>query len=194
MLATCLTVRAVHIETVHTLNTASCIMALKNFIARRGIPRVIYSDRGTNFVGASRELREVEAALNEAEIMKEFVSTETKWVFNPPAAPHMGGSWERLIRTVKNNLMSISPSRTLREEELKNFLIEVENTLNSRPLTHVPIDSDSEPALTPNHFLLGSSNGTKPLTLIDDSGIVLKQAYTTSQILANQFWRRWVTE
>lgn len=154
---------------------------------------MIYSDQGTNFVETNRELREIAAAINEPDIMKEFTSTETKWVFNPPAAPHMGGSWERLIRTVKNNLMSISPSRTLRVEELQNFLIEVENTVNSRPLTHVPLDNDSEPAITPNHFLLGSSNGSKPLTLIDDSGIALRQAYTKSQILANQFWKRWVT-
>ncbi|KXJ74353.1 hypothetical protein RP20_CCG013867 [Aedes albopictus] len=194
MLATCLTVRAIHIETVHTLSTASCIMALRSFIARRGTPRVIYSDRGTNFVGTSRELCDVESAINEPEIMKEFVSTETEWVFNPPAAPHMGGSWERLIRTVKNNLMSINSSRTLRDEELRNFLVEIENTINSRPLTHVPIDNDSDPALTPNHFLLGSSNGTKPLTLLNDTGVVLKQAYATSQVLANQYWKRWLAE
>ncbi|XP_062542513.1 uncharacterized protein LOC134210482 [Armigeres subalbatus] len=54
MLATCMTTRAVHIEVAHSLSTSSCVMAIRNMIARRGLPCHIYCDRGTNFVGASR--------------------------------------------------------------------------------------------------------------------------------------------
>ncbi|XP_058816141.1 uncharacterized protein LOC131679426 [Topomyia yanbarensis] len=194
MLATCLTIRAIHIELVHSLSTDSCIMALRSFIARRGSPRMIYSDRGTNFVGASRELRNAESAINQQAIMAEFVSSETKWLFNPPASPHMGGSWERLIRTVKKNLAAICPTKKPTDEVLRSLLTEIENVVNSRPLTHVPIDDESDSALTPNHFLLGSSNGTKPLTVNDDSGIVLHQGWRASQALVNQFWRRWLTD
>ncbi|XP_058817608.1 uncharacterized protein LOC131680909 [Topomyia yanbarensis] len=194
MLATCLTIRAIHIELVHSLSTDSCIMALRSFIARRGSPRMIYSDRGTNFVGASRELRNAECAINQQAIMVEFVSSETKWLFNPPASPHMGGSWERLIRTVKKNLTAICPKKKPTDEVLRSLLTEVENAVNSRPLTHVPIDDESDPALTPNHFLLNSSNGTKPLTVNDDSGIVLHEGWRASQALVNQFRRRWLTD
>ncbi|XP_062707792.1 uncharacterized protein LOC134288086 [Aedes albopictus] len=153
MLATCLTIRAIHIELVHSLSTDSCIMALQNFIARRGQPRKIYSDRGTNFVGANRELQNLQTTINHDEIMRESTTTDTEWVFNPPLAPHMGGSWERLIRTVKNNLSAICFTKALTDEVLRNLLIEIENTVNCRPLTHVPVDDDSGPALTPNHFL-----------------------------------------
>ncbi|XP_055633360.1 uncharacterized protein LOC129773740 [Toxorhynchites rutilus septentrionalis] len=194
MLITCLTIRAIHIELVCTLSTNSCIMGLRNFVARRGTPRKIYSDRGTNFVGASRTLKEAMAAINEKQFMEEFISSETDWIFNPPAAPHMGGCWERLIRTVKANLMAIQSSRKPTDEVLRNVLIEIESIVNSRPLTHVPIDSDSAPALTPNHFLLGSSDGSKPLTILDNSGSALLQNWRSSQIIANQFWRRWVTD
>ncbi|XP_058467437.1 uncharacterized protein LOC131439240 [Malaya genurostris] len=194
MLATCLTIRAIHIELVHSLNTDSCIMALRRFIARRGTPKVLFSDRGTNFVGASRELREAEGTINQQKIMEEFVSTETQWLFNPPAAPHMGGSWERLIRTVKKNLASICPTKKPTDEVLRSLLTEIESVVNSRPLTHVPIDDESDPALTPNHLLLGSSNGTKPLSVNDNSGLALKQGWRTSQTLANQFWKRWLTD
>ncbi|XP_062704409.1 uncharacterized protein LOC109433030 [Aedes albopictus] len=194
MLATCLTIRAIHIELVHSLSTDSCIMAIRNFIARRGQPRKIYSDRGTNFVGANRELQNLQTTVNHDEIMREFTTTETEWVFNPPLAPHMGGSWERLIRTVKNNLSAVCSTKALTDEVLRNLLIEIENVVNCRPLTHVPVDDDSGPALTPNHFLVGSSNGTKPLVNIDDSGYALKQNMCTSQILANTFWKRWVTD
>lgn len=193
MLITCLTVRAIHIELVCSLSTNSCIMGLRNFISRRGTPRRIYSDRGTNFIGANRELSEAVAAINQP-VMAEFVSPDTEWIFNPPAAPHMGGCWERLIRTVKTNLMAIRPASKLTDEELRNTLTEIENIVNARPLTHVPIDNDSAPALTPNHFILGSSNGSKPLSTLDDSGSTLQRNYRTSQILANQFWRRWVSD
>ncbi|XP_055623075.1 uncharacterized protein LOC129766532 [Toxorhynchites rutilus septentrionalis] len=196
MLITCLTIRAIHIELVCTLSTNSCIMGLRNFVARRGTPRKIYSDRGTNFVGASRTLKEAMAAINEKQFMEEFITSETDWIFNPPAAPHMGGCWERLIRTVKANLMAIQSSRQPTDEVLRNVLIEIESIVNSRPLTHVPIDSDSAPALTPNHFLLGSSDGSKPSDdpILDNSGSALLQNWRTSQIIANQFWRRWVTD
>ncbi|XP_065075283.1 uncharacterized protein LOC135699027 [Ochlerotatus camptorhynchus] len=194
MLATCLTVRAIHIEVVHSLTTSSCIMAIRNFIARRGRPRKFYSDRGTNFVGAEREMKKLEEVIDHDEIMKEFTSTEIEWVFNPPLAPHMGGSWERLIRTVKSNLMAVCTTRKPSDEVLRNTLTEIESVVNSRPLTHVPEDDDSAPALTPNHFLLGSSNGTKPLVTSNDCRFALKQNWCTSQILANLFWKRWVTD
>ncbi|XP_062542409.1 uncharacterized protein LOC134210371 [Armigeres subalbatus] len=194
MLITCLTVRAIHIELVCTLSTDSCIMGLRNFISRRGTPRKIYSDRGTNFIGANRELKEAMTALDEEKFAREFVTPDTEWQFNPPAAPHMGGSWERLIRTIKTNLMAIQPVHKPTDKVLRNLLIEVEGIINSRPLTHVPLDNDSEPALTPNHFILGSSDGMKPLTTLDDSSCALRRNWRASQVLANQFWRRWISD
>lgn len=55
---TCLAVRAVHIEVADSLSTDSFINALRRFIARLGQVKSVYCDRGTNFIGAERELRE----------------------------------------------------------------------------------------------------------------------------------------
>lgn len=194
MLATCMTTRAVHIEIVHSLSTNSCVMAIRNMIARRGIPRRIYCDRGTNFIGTCRELGRVAELQNLEAIMSEFGSAEIEWSFNPPSSPHMGGSWERLIRSVKVNLKSLNLPRRPSDEVLRNALTEIENTLNSRPLTHVPIEDHAAPALTPNHILLGSSNGIKPLSTIDDSNAAVRQCWRTSQVIANQFWKRWLSD
>lgn len=90
--------------------------------------------------------------------------------------------------------MAILPCRKLSDEVLRNLFTEVENIINSRPLTHVPVDDDSAPALTPNHFLLGSSNGVKPLCTIDDRGESLRQCWRLSQLQANRFWKRWITD
>ncbi|XP_062534718.1 uncharacterized protein LOC134203901 [Armigeres subalbatus] len=192
MLVTCLTTRAIHIEVVHTLSTDSCIMSLRSCVARRGTPKTIYSDRGTCFIGASREMRETAAVLNHEKLMKEF--SETTWKFIPPVSPHMGGSWERLVGIVKRNLLAIRPPHKPNDEVLRSLLTEVEHTVNSRPLTHVPVDDESAPALTPNHFLLGSSDGTKPFCDLDDSVAALRRTWRMSQQLANKFWKRWLTD
>uniref|UniRef100_A0A182XW96 Uncharacterized protein n=1 Tax=Anopheles stephensi TaxID=30069 RepID=A0A182XW96_ANOST len=46
VLFTCLTVRAIHIEVVRSLSTSDCLMAIRSFMARRGTPIEIISDRG----------------------------------------------------------------------------------------------------------------------------------------------------
>ena len=53
-----LTVKAVHLELVSDLTTDAFIATLRRFVAYQGKPSLIWSDHGTNFVGAARELRQ----------------------------------------------------------------------------------------------------------------------------------------
>ncbi|XP_062556742.1 uncharacterized protein LOC134221567 [Armigeres subalbatus] len=140
VLITCLTIRAIHVEIAHSLNADSCIMALRNFMARRGVPIRIFSDRGTNFVAGSKELEAALKNMDQDQVIREIVSPHTDWEFIPPASPHMGGSWERLVRSVKVNLQKMKPQRNPTDESLRNILIEIEHTVNSRPLTFVPAE------------------------------------------------------
>ncbi|XP_058817888.1 uncharacterized protein LOC131681196 [Topomyia yanbarensis] len=194
VLLTCMTTRGVHIEIAYSLTTDSCILAPRNFIARRGIPLEIISDRGTNFVGASRELRENLERVDEKKLMIEFVSPNTKWTFNPPAAPHFGGCWERLIHSVKKTMSDFDLPRLPSDEILRSTLMEIEMILNTRPLTDITLENDDEPPLTPNHFLLGTSDGTKPPIAFNDGPIELKQSWKMAQLYADHFWKKWVTE
>ena len=100
-LFTCLTVRAVHIEIVPKLDTDCCLNAIIRFVARRGKPVEMISDNGTNFVGAEKELAEYIAAWNKVRIEEHLIQQGIRWKFNPPAAPHFGGVWERLVRSCK---------------------------------------------------------------------------------------------
>ncbi|XP_055585028.1 uncharacterized protein LOC129737888 [Uranotaenia lowii] len=156
-LFTCLTTRAVHLEVVYSLSTTSCIFAVRRFVSRRGAPSEFYSDNGTNFVGASNILQDQ----IRQEMMNTFTNCYTKWHFNPPGAPHMGGVWERLVRSVKTALNDGYSKGKLDDEGLMTLIVEAEGIVNSRPLTYLPLDSAEYEALTPNHFLLGSSNGIK---------------------------------
>ncbi|XP_062538038.1 uncharacterized protein LOC134206351 [Armigeres subalbatus] len=150
---TCLTIRAVHIEVAHNLTTDSCVKCIRRFICRRGAPAEIYSDNGTNFVGAARLLKE-----QIEDLAVTFTGTTTNWVFNPPGTPHMGGAWERMVRSIKVAVeTSYNNHRKLDDEALITFMVEAEAIVNTRPLTYLPLTSDESEALTPNHFLLGNS-------------------------------------
>ena len=92
-LFTCLTMRAVHIEVVHKLDTDSCLNAIMRFTARRGKPITIISDNGMNFVRAERQFAEYVAAWNKEGIEEHLIQRGIRWKFNPPAAPHFGGLW-----------------------------------------------------------------------------------------------------
>jgi hypothetical protein len=50
--------KAIHLELVSNLTAEAFIAVLKCFIARRGLIDHLYSDNGSNFVGANRELKE----------------------------------------------------------------------------------------------------------------------------------------
>ncbi|XP_068696910.1 uncharacterized protein [Montipora foliosa] len=96
VLFTCLTVRAVHIEVAHSLDTDSFLLALRRFIARRGQVREMRSDNGTNFTSGERELQESMQAWNNNKISEEMLQKNIKWSFNPPYGSHHGGILTRL--------------------------------------------------------------------------------------------------
>lgn len=90
LMITCLESRAVHIEVLDDMSTTSFIHGVRNVIAIRGPIRVIYCDRGTNFMRAISEI---------------FKKGSLEFKVNPPSASHMGGVWERMIRTARNVLV-----------------------------------------------------------------------------------------
>jgi len=55
----CMANKAIHLELVSNLTSEAFIAALKRFKARRGLIDHLYSDNGSNFVGANRELMAV---------------------------------------------------------------------------------------------------------------------------------------
>ena len=93
VLFTCLTIRAVHLEIAGDLSTDKFMLALRRFIARRGKPKIMMSDNGTNFVGANKELQTSLQEPDQSKIVFCLTDYNIEWKFNPPIAPWMGGAW-----------------------------------------------------------------------------------------------------
>lgn len=69
-------------------------------------------------------------------------------------APCWGGFFERLVRSVKRCLKKVIGHTRLSYDDLSTLIVEIEGTLNSRPLTFMAADDLEEP-LTPSHLLTG---------------------------------------
>ena len=192
-LFTCLTTRAVHVEIVPSMDASSCVMGVERFVSRRGTPAILWSDNGTNFVGAEKELRENIEKWNATNTAVELDHKGIKWRFNPPSAPHQGGIWERLVRTFKRVLYTIFGTRRLTDEVLSTTFCLVEHAPNSRPLTPVSADPSDLGTLTPNHFLLGNQARSLP-SIIGVDEFDHRKRYARAQSYANAIWSRWIKE
>ncbi|XP_070854642.1 uncharacterized protein [Drosophila suzukii] len=140
----------------HDLLTDSCIIAIRNFVCRRGPVHRLRSDNGKNFVGADREAKRQRRSMGADGAVRQT-----------SAAPYPEGSRD-----------------------------DAENVVNSRPLTHLPVDADQEALLTPNDLLKGAA--TLPNTPgldaeLPKEGSTRKQ-WRIARMLRSRFWRRWVLE
>ena len=201
VLFTCLASRAVHIETANALTTDSFINALRRFIAVRGPIRQLRSDRGTNFIGAQAELKQAlsqmdHAAVNTFQLKQNCDYIEFK--FNVPSASHMGGVWERQIRTVRNVLAALMSQvgAQFEDESLRTFMCEAAAIVHSRPLT---VDNLNDPTslapLTPNNLLTMKSHVVLPPPgVFQTTDVYSKKRWRRVQHIANEFWSRWRKE
>ena len=186
-LFTCLTSKAIHIELAMDLTTDAFINALRRFLSRRGPVQRFFSENGTNFASAEKTLREALRQWNQHQIEDFLFQKEIQWTFNPPNASHMGGAWEKMIRSVRRILTSLTTERTLDDDQLHTFLLEAESILNSRPLTPITTDADSLGPLMPNHLLKLCPTGNLPTSLPFNKNCCPKRRWKHVQYLADQF-------
>ena len=191
---TCLAIRAVHLEVASSLDTNACLHAIRRFIARRGQVREMYSDNGTNFRSADSEMRKLIKQWNTNKIEKHLLQRGVQWHFNPPAGSHHGGSWERLIRSVRKILNITVKEQLLDEEDLHTLLCEAEAVINSRPITKASSDLNDLEALTPNHLLLLKVKPELPPGIFHKDDQYVKRRWRQVQYLADIFWKRWCKE
>lgn len=192
----CFSTKAIHLELVIDLSTAAFIAAYRRFISRRGLVRNMYSDCGTNFVGAERAITRRVSVEDKQwnEIMaKELAPFQTQWHFNPPGAPHFGGLWEAGVKSVKRHLKRIMGDVKLTYDEFETVLIQVEACLNSRPLCEIK-QSQQSIVLTPGHFLIQDSLLSLPDDNLDTKKISSLDRWNILQKITQDFWKIWSHE
>ncbi|GFX73985.1 uncharacterized protein TNCV_2954681 [Trichonephila clavipes] len=146
---TCAIYRALHLEFVSSLSTDAFLLSFRRFVARRGRPRIIYSDNGTNIRGAYNELIYID--WNEVSRYAEIQRITCKFI--PPSAAWWGGLSESLVRTVKELFRRTLGKAIFTYEELLTILCECEKVVNSRPLTYLSEDMQDLTPITPEMFL-----------------------------------------
>ena len=194
----CFSTKALHLEVAPDLSTDSFLNAFKRFLSRRGCCDVIWSDRGSNFIGAKGVLKEVYELLDTAEYKSKFQSElsehRIQWKLNVASCPHFGGIWESSVKNVKTHLYKVVGQQVLSLDEFNTVLVQIEALLNSRPLTFLGDDPSELQCLTPAHFLVG-----KPLRMLPslDVSNVNENRLTRPALLdsmVQRFWKRWHLE
>jgi hypothetical protein len=190
VLFTCAVYRCIHLELVDSISTDAFLLAFSRFISRRGRPTTVYSDNGTNFVGAVNIFK----SLDWKRIQKSCLnSNQIQWIFNPPSAAWWGGFWERLIRSVKDLLKRMLGNKKLGYMQLLTKLCEVESIVNARPLTFVTEDQDDLIPLSPSMFLQDIQDSYCPeVSALDENG--LKRKHRVMQQLSEELRLRFRKE
>lgn len=182
----CFATRAVHLELASDLSTEAFLAALRRFISRRGRCSKIFSDCGTNFIGAHKEILNLYKFAADKEAIE--------WHFNPPSAPHFTGLAEAGVKSVKTHLKRVIGEQILTYEEFYTILVQIEALLNSRPLCPLSTDPNDLNAITPGHFLT-----LEPLSAIPDPDLLGSKLnhlnrWQLLQRMQQAFWKRWQNE
>lgn len=189
----CFTTSAVHLEAVTGCSTDTFLAAFKRFSSRRGLPTTVYSDCGTNFIGANAELKKlfVQYSKEHKNLATHLATQNIDWHFNPPASPHMGGKWEATVKSVKFHLRRTVGETLLTFEELATLLSQIEAVLNTRPLEPLTDDPTDVSALTPAHFLTGSTINSVPEPSLEDLALTKLSRWQLIQRKVQEFWAQW---
>ena len=192
-LFTCMSSRAVHFECTDNLTTETFILALRRMMARRGVPRQMFSDEAKTFVRAARELATLETAVDLQRLDNECTNLGIKWSFNTPFAQWRGGAWERLVRTLKETLRKVLVNTTVDEPTFRTVICEIESFVNDRPLAVVSGTPTDVIPITPSMLTGGRQLRSLPdwaRSQKDETTAPIRTMWKHRQALRRQCWRR----
>ena len=154
----CFASHAVHFELlIGSYDTHSVLMALRRFMARRGMVKTFYCDGAPQFQSADKEIRELMQKIVQDEVFQNtLVRKNIKFEVNIPFAQHRLGGVERINNTMKKALRKQLGKSKLTETEMLTVLVEIESMMNQKPLTFVYNHANEPEVITPAHLMIGS--------------------------------------
>ena len=194
----CFATKGVHIEVVTGLTTEAFLAAMRRFVSRRGLPKNVYSDNGSNFRGAKKELEKLYMWMNDSDMTTSlksfFLDNHTTWHCIPERAPHFGGLWEAAVKSAKNHLKRVIGEQSLTFEEMNTVVVQIEACLNSRPLLEQQShNTDGIQPITPAHLLIGKALKAYPEQELDPK-TTCRGRWILCQSIVQSFWKRWSQE
>lgn len=195
-LFTCCVTRAIYLDLVRSLSASSFMNCLRRFAARNGVPRLIISDNAKTFKATERALSRLYSS---REVRAYLENNKLEWLFNLERAPWWGGFFERMVGSVKRCLRKVLGNAKLTFDELLTTLVEIEGTLNSRPLTYAYDETEVE-VLTPSHLIFGRRLSSIPDDVVcdgdddDDYKVGVTRRFRNLARKRVHFWNRWRRE
>ena len=133
-------------------------------------------------------------SLNQTRLRDSCLKRRIEWHFIPPSASHMGGVWERIVKSVKRVLRAVLKDVNVQDEALHTALCEVEKILNDRPITPNAVEVQDPEPLTPSKLLLLKGNPCESPGAFDKRDTHYNRRFKQAHLVANHFWERWVKE
>lgn len=183
--------RALHIEVAFGYDTESFLLAFSRFTAIRGWPSTVYSDPGSQLVGANEELKRAWKSMDQDKITQVSAASATEWKFSPADSPWYQGAVESLIKSVKRAIDLSVRGHRMTVSEILTVFTQAANLVNERPLGCMPAADSDISILTPNSLLLGRSSAKNPGMYTSTPS--LRTRVSLIEKVTSQFWRHWTS-
>jgi len=196
LLFTCINVRAIHLELLPDLTCQSFLLAFIRFCNRYRTPEVVYSDNANYFLQAMGIIAE---SSSDNMFSDYLIKNNIRHLRIPLYSAWVGAAWERLIKTLKLSLSKTLGRKHVPYFELLTLLSDIQDAINSRPLTYVESDPNFK-VITPNDFLKFDSKNTLVLDNVAGGELEVadsKQLVQSLENRASQLERlkeEWLTE
>lgn len=191
----CMVTRAIHIDVVESLSSAAFISCYEKFVSTRGPCHRLYSDNGTSFVGAYKEIRQAFEAFSSQENVEYLNVRGTTWTFMNPASPHQGGIYEAAVKSAKHHLTREIGCQKYTYGDYFTLLKKIEAILNSRPLYAPTDDPYDSPVVTPGHLLVGRQIVCPPpINSPPQTDFSVQRVRKEQQKMVESFWARWSSD
>lgn len=155
----------------------------------------MFSDNGTSFVGAEKEIARAYKQWRTEGILDRIGHRGTEWKFMTPAAPHQGGMYEAAVKSMKFHMKRVIGQRVMEYDQFRTLLCGIEAVMNSRPLSPLSDDPDDLQALTPGHFIIGEPLVSPPaFRYINEGKGSERKLWIERQKMMEHFWTRWTNE
>ena len=162
----------------------SFINCFKRFISRCGTPTKVVSNNIKSF-----KLNETEASFKQINVTYKPILEKSPW---------KGGFYERLIAILKSVLQKIVGPAKLNFQELHTVLVQIENMMNTTPLTYSSKETCDE-HIIPSQLMYGRNINRRNIIDDNDNVITLDKTLIKACIkhvtaVTNHFWNRFYKE